>query len=202
MYVAFLFQYFWKLPRTPYSACFEITEIFFVSIFCLKDPPLKNSTDPVLTKYNQSYVVIECDVCAWPRSADDSYTWSVHGEPIRGQVHHRPFWCHARGIHFALRTVHVLHNLIPVFAADEQVSGVVLRQRRCFYKLPMLLFQRNWRFQMLWVWAKTRWWVMSHYDKTGLYENPEINIRYWQKLFTLLMLSFFLFMSLTKTHQR
>ena len=43
------------------------------------DKPLQNSSEATIAEYNQTKVIIECDVCANPEPLDGNYTWSVNG---------------------------------------------------------------------------------------------------------------------------
>ena len=54
----------------------------------MTDAPLQNSSGEVMAVYNQSVVIVECDVCANPEPAYDSYTWIVNGAVIPDEVNY------------------------------------------------------------------------------------------------------------------
>ena len=52
----------------------------------IADAPLQDSFDDVVAVYNQSIVIIECDVCANPEPAYDNYTWTANAALIPDEV--------------------------------------------------------------------------------------------------------------------
>ena len=65
------------------SKAVSMLKVCFLS---MTDAPLQNSSGEVMAVYNQSVVIVECDVCANPEPAYGSYTWIVNGAVIPAEV--------------------------------------------------------------------------------------------------------------------